>query len=229
MTSGGVDWNGVALVAFDVDGTLYAQPPIRRRMATELVFAAFRSGDLGVIRVIRAYRALREQIGTSEAPYDEQALIAETARQSGASAAKVAEVVEQWIGKRPLKHLARHPVPGIHALFQDLSRRGVAIGVVSDYPAQEKLRALNLAADHVVGAGEVPLAYLKPRPEGLLRVIELAKATPEQTIFIGDRIDRDGEAARRAGVRVLIRSKHARPGWLTFRDYHADLFHDLRP
>jgi beta-phosphoglucomutase-like phosphatase (HAD superfamily) len=48
------------------------------------------------------------------------------------------------------------------------------------------------------------IARLKPHPLGLLTVAALLGVRPERCLIIGDRDDRDGEAARRGGFRFLM-------------------------
>ena len=54
--------------------------------------------------------------------------------------------------------------------------------------------------------------------------MEAAHAAPGGTVLIGDRADRDGAAARRAGAWPLIRSVKAVEGWQTFARFDDPLF-----
>ena len=82
--------------------------------------------------------------------------------------------------------------------------------------------AMGLAANHVVAASEVGL--LKPHARGLESLMAAASATARETLFIGDRVDRDGVASRRAGVRILIRSSKPIEAFQTFKTFHDPLF-----
>jgi len=103
-------------------------------------------------------------------------------------------------------------------------RAAKLIGVVSDYPASAKLAAMGLAADHVVWAGESDVGILKPHPRGLQRLMTRAGVSASETVLVGDRVERDGAAARRAGSRCLIRSRKPRQGWETFAAYDDSPF-----
>jgi FMN phosphatase YigB (HAD superfamily) len=50
------DWRDIRLVAFDVDGTLYRQRPLRLRMGRDIVIYTVAKCDLNAIRVVSAYR-----------------------------------------------------------------------------------------------------------------------------------------------------------------------------
>jgi FMN phosphatase YigB (HAD superfamily) len=74
----------------------------------------------------------------------------------------------------------------------------------------------------VVAACDVGL--LKPHPVGLQSLMASAGATAGDTLFIGDRADRDGLAGQRAGVRTLIRSSKPIEALQTFETFHDPLF-----
>lgn len=63
MIARNIDWGSIRFVVFDVDGTLYNQRMLRLRMAGELIADAVARGSLTNLRVLRAYRSLREAIG----------------------------------------------------------------------------------------------------------------------------------------------------------------------
>jgi putative hydrolase of the HAD superfamily len=108
-----------------------------------------------------------------------------------------------------------------------LRRSGKSIGILSDYPAEAKLEALGLSANYVVFAGDEGIGLLKPHPRGLESLIAAAGVKPHQTVVIGDRVDRDGLVARRAGAQALIRSSKPIEGWQTFARFDEALFSPL--
>jgi FMN phosphatase YigB (HAD superfamily) len=179
---------------------------------------AFRAYDLSFVNVIRTFRRLRERFAEEEQADFDSLLFEATARACRRSESFVRQVVDDWICHRPLPFLRGCVFPHTARLFDAIRSSGRRIAVLSDYPAADKLRAMDLTADIVVSASDVGL--LKPNPKGLLHIMKTAGISPGECVFIGDRFDRDGEAAERAKVAVLIRStrKHAR--FLTFRTYN---------
>ena len=220
-----IDWARIRLVAFDVDGTLYAQRPLRLRMAAALAAHTLSRRSLRTLAVLRSYRTLREELGSAETADFDRLLLAEVARRHGLEPEAAGRLVAEWMEDRPLGALAGCRYPAIDLLFDRVRRSGRTIGILSDYPARDKLAAMGLEADHLVSAGEVGL--LKPHPRGLQRLMELARTTPEQTILIGDRLDRDAEAARRAGSACLLRSTKPVPGVGTFKRFDDPIFAGL--
>lgn len=225
MSSSPVDWDQVRLIVFDVDGTLYAQERLRMRMALRLAWHCATTLSPRTAFVLRDYRRLREEFGDAEVEDFEERLLGDVARKHAVPESTVRDTVRDWIETRPLPMLASCRYPALDALFARIRTSGRSIGILSDYQAEEKLRAMNLEADHILGAGDVGI--LKPHPRGLLTLMERAGMTASQTVMIGDRAERDGEAARRAGVPCLIRSEKPVAGHAAFTRYDDPVFDGL--
>ena len=217
-------WDRVGLVVFDMDGTLYRQRPLRIRMARDLALHTLLKRDVTAIAVLARYRRIRERLGDEQVIDFEHALISQTADATANSPDDVRSIVSEWIEQRPLTYLAACRYPGVPQLFAGLRRSGRSIGILSDYPAKAKLEALGLAAEHVVCAGDEGIGCLKPHPKGLAFLIAAAGAKPEETLVIGDRVDRDGLVARRVGAQALIRSSRPIEGWQTFASFDDAVF-----
>ncbi|MGO8658062.1 HAD family hydrolase, partial [Rhizobium ruizarguesonis] len=84
---------------FDVDGTLYNQRRLRLWMAGELIADAVARGSLTNLRVLRAYRSLREAIGEGEIDDFQTTLMARIVARTGQPAEKIEAVVSEWIGR----------------------------------------------------------------------------------------------------------------------------------
>jgi putative hydrolase of the HAD superfamily len=218
------DWDGIRLVVFDVDGTLYRQRPLRLWMARDLLLHSLLKRDLNVITVLRNFRRIRERLADEQIVDFEPALIAETAATTANTPDTVRAIATEWLERRPLPYLAGCLYPRLTQLLAGLRRNGKSIGVLSDYPAKAKLAALGLTADHIVTADDEGVRLLKPHPRGLESLMTAAGVQASATVLIGDRADRDGVAARRAGARALIRSSRPIEGWQTFAGFDDALF-----
>jgi putative hydrolase of the HAD superfamily len=222
-----VDWQQIKLVVFDVDGTLYDQRFVRARMARDLLLSALQRRSLKTLSVLKAFRRIREELAEAEVDEFEAPLIEKTAAACACSAEDVRQIVAEWIETRPLPYVAAARYKGLPALFAGIKQSGKQIGILSDYAAARKLEALELRADFIVSAQDAIVGRLKPHPRGLEVLMSLARVAPEETCLIGDRIERDGLAAQRAGAAWLIRSSRSLTGWHTFPHYQASLFSDL--
>jgi len=218
------DWDGIRLVAFDVDGTLYRQRPVRWRMARDLLIQSVLKCDFSALAVLANYRLIRERLSSEEVINFERVLIAETAAATASPPDMVRAIVSEWIEERPLAYLASFLYSKLHELFAGLRREGKLIGILSDYPAEAKLMSLGLTANHIVTAGDEDVGVLKPHPRGLTSLMAKAGVSAHATMLIGDRPDRDGAVARRVGARVLIRSSKAIAGWQTFSNFDDAVF-----
>jgi len=221
------DWSAIQLVVFDVDGTLYNQRLLRALMARDLLFHIAARGDFRLLQVLRAYRTIRERLGDQGVADFQRTLISETAAAAGVAPDYVLGTVAEWIEQRPLPYLARSRYPGLLELFAGLKRKGKTVGILSDYPARAKLAALSLGADHVVSAGDDGVGFLKPHTRGLEVLMARAGVDAGSALVIGDRADRDGEVARRMGVRALVRSSSPIGEWQTFSRFDGALFAPL--
>ena len=79
----------------------------------------------------------------------------------------------------------------------------------------------------MVCATDAEVARLKPDPAGLLAILRATGVDARRALMIGDRFDRDGVAASRAGMRALIRSGRPHPDYGTFRAYDDPVFQPL--
>lgn len=201
------------MVVFDVDGTLYEQGPVRWRMLRALAStpgegqAAGGLGRIARFRAIARFRVLREGLA-EEAPegFDEE-LFERFAGETGISTHEARRLIDDWMVQRPLPYLANAAVPGAGALFAALRQARITIGIWSDYPAQAKLSALGLEADHVVCATDNDVGALKPRPKGLDLLAAQAGCAPDHVLMVGDRLSRDGAAATAFGCPFMLRAK----------------------
>lgn len=227
MRPADIDWGRIQFVVFDVDGTLYNQGRLRRRMALEMLAHSVTRGDFGLIPIIKNFRIARERLAEAEVENFEERLVADVSAATGRSIQDVRHVAAEWIEKRPLPYLRTCRFSGLAELFAGIKRQGKAIGIFSDYPAQAKLDALGLHFDHMACADDDEVGVLKPNPKGLTVLMRRAGAAPSSTILIGDRVERDAAAARRAGAHSLIRTQRTLDGVGTFARYDDHIFAPL--
>ena len=222
--NGAIDWAAIGLVIFDVDGTLYNQRSLRLRMARDLVINSALRFDRSTLRILSAYRRIREEVGDAEVVDFEPVLIERTAAAARCKPHAVRAAVDEWINQRPLPYLKACRYPGVAKLFTGLKRHGKMIGVLSDYPAVAKVAALSLTADVIIAAGDDAVRRLKPDPRGLELMLAATGTRAEAAVMIGDRVERDGAIASRVGMRALIRSSQPIAGWQTFQRFDDPLF-----
>jgi putative hydrolase of the HAD superfamily len=99
------------------------------------------------------------------------------------------------------------PYPGIVDALETLHAQ-VAVGLVSDGDPtiqRNKLRALGLEIhfDIVVFSDELGRAHRKPSPVPLLAALLGLGVDPRDAVFVGDRPDKDVQAAAATGMRAI--------------------------
>lgn len=224
------NWEGVKAVIFDVDGTLYAQAPLRRKMLLDLIgYYGLRPWRVGELLLLRRFRAEREKHASAAAQNLESAQYEWCAHATGYSVQQVRRVVEQWIFRHPTQYLAGCTYPGTHAFFAALRANGIKIGIYSDYPAHEKLAAMGLQADVVISSTDPEVNAFKPDSRGLRHLAAQFGLAPEDCLFIGDRPELDGACAAQAAMPFLLVENQPFADFTFFHRLHRSFFdHSLR-
>jgi len=106
------------------------------------------------------------------------------------------------------------PYEETHTLLEELTRRAVGVGLVSnwDHTARRILDRLDLSRflDPVVVSFEV--GHSKPSPEIFRIALERAGVAAEQCLYVGDNYYDDAVGARSVGIRPLIVNRFGRLG-----------------
>jgi putative hydrolase of the HAD superfamily len=222
------DPRALKAVVFDIDGTLYRQGPLRRAMLFRLLAAHAVRPMAGwrTFAALRAYRHAQEQLRgdlSGDVAAAQVKLACERARMDRAI---VAETVERWMEREPLAILRRHLQPGLVEFLDVCRLRGLRLATLSDYPGDDKLRALGVAHyfDVSLCAQSKEIGVFKPNPKGLQVALDRLGAAPAHTLYVGDRVDVDAPAAEAAGVPCAIltrtRSANGVPSYFQAENYY---------
>lgn len=210
----------IRAVLFDVDGTLYHQPPLRLLMAGELGAAPWLNHAPWrvprVWRMLSVFRRVREELralGHAEEPLATLQYTRAAAR-ADVPASDMEATVTEWMYERPLKYLPRVVRGGMAGVLAGLESRGLRVGAFSDYPVAEKLQAMGLrgAMSIELDATSEAINAFKPHPRGLFVACERWGLTPGEVLYVGDRADVDAEGAARAGMPCAIVGRPAASG-----------------
>jgi FMN phosphatase YigB (HAD superfamily) len=203
-------------IVFDVDGTLYRQDQLRRRMLVHLVRSHAMRPVRGwrTARVLQAYRRAQEDLRVLNATEDiAGAQVTRTCERTGAQRDTVVEWVNRWMEQEPLAFLAECIQPGLREFLNACKARGQRLGALSDYPAEAKLEALGIAPffDVVLCAQDPAIDCFKPNPRGLLVALTRLGSLASKSLYVGDRLDVDAPTAKAAGTRCAIVTRHGAP------------------
>lgn len=194
--------NGVQTVVFDLDGTLYDKTGLARRMVRRLWWCL----PLLMSERLARRKAHHVQFASEKEFFD--AFFATMARGHWWGP----KIAEKWYHTVYLpamvRLIARHHAarPEAIELLEECQARGLKMAIYSDYGSvDDKLTALGIDKSQfslVISAPE--LGALKPSKPCAQRVMDMLHADPKTTLFIGDRDDKDGEAARSVGARFVL-------------------------
>jgi putative hydrolase of the HAD superfamily len=198
----------VRAVLFDVDGTMYHQGRLRLLMAAELAAFAARRPSQGrrVWRALAEYRKAQETLRHRAHPAGAAEQLQMAAERTRLPVGEIRAIVDEWMQVRPLKYLAGSRAYGLIELLAFLAARRLPIGVLSDYPAAQKLEALGIAGRFslVLCAGDAEIGAFKPNGRGFALACARWNLDPVDVLYVGDRADVDGAGAAAAGMSAVI-------------------------
>lgn len=208
---------------FDIDGTMY---PNWRMYIVSGPFA------LRNHRLIRAFAAARKRIRALPGPVDVHAVQAEiVAERLGGEPDLVRAAIDREIYARWEQLLRRVPLfPEVPRVIDELRKEGIALGVLSDFPTNQKLDLLGIAGrwDAVLSSEEV--GALKPDPAPFLAIARELNTDPSDVLYVGNNYAYDVIGAKRAGMKAAHLVGRAPSGSVadfSFRRFR-DLLHWIR-
>jgi putative hydrolase of the HAD superfamily len=185
----------ICAVLFDLDDTLYPQSSWLTGALTAVAdagstFGADRRALLGALRAV------------ADQGSDRGRVIDRALAQCGCTHIPVPPLVDAFRTHAPR---SLRCYPGVAQALTRL-REHVPIGIVTDGDVsiqQSKLRALHLDADVVVFSDAHGRTHRKPDPIPFRHALAALGVGARQTVFIGDRPDKDIVGAMRLGMRAI--------------------------
>jgi len=160
------------------------------------------------LNVIRQYRKsqeiLRESPEMESGNQNSQLLL--TSRHTGESVPYISEVIDEWFEKRPLPFLRLCCRKGLIESMDLLNKRGIKLGVFSDYAAERKLEAMGVSKyiGTVVSSKDEEVRGFKPETNGFTIAAVKMGLKPSEILYVGDRPEVDGPGGVKAGMQVAI-------------------------
>lgn len=197
-----MDWNKYDLYVFDVDGTLYFQNKLRMVMAGRLLgYYICHINKYKDLFIIKDFRSLRDRAKDTENLYEL------TAEKNKVSTERVKDVIKKWIYDNPLDAVRATRDKKLIEIIERLQNEDKKVAIWSDYAADDKLKALGIKCEYVYTAEQERVGELKPSPKGLNLIMKDLNVSADKTLMVGDRMVKDGEAAKAAGCDYIILGK----------------------
>ncbi len=215
--------NEYSAVVFDLDGTLYYQKQLRMTMAKRLAkYFISHPFELKDLLILKKFREVRDEWDDILVAHSEAVLrcvkpgeTAENvnlddlqyrylAKKMHSKEEHVRSVITKWIHDNPLNAIKESEDLLIAQIIAMLRKLNVKVYIFSDYPIEDKMRAMGIKADGYYSATMPRINELKPSPKGLYIIMHDNDLNPEDILMIGDRDVKDGEAGRRAKVDYII-------------------------
>ena len=199
-------FNDYKLYVFDLDGTLYDQPRLRKIMAMRLIkYYILHPFSMTDLLILMYFRKVKDSWTESAADDD---IIKKVSEDKHTGRDRVARIVRKWIYDDPLFVLRKTRDEALIKRISLLRSDGAKVVVLSDYPTAAKLKALGVSVDGSYGPEDARIDELKPSPKGLWVIMEDFDVAAEDVLMIGDRMEKDGASAEAAGVDFLILDRH---------------------
>lgn len=200
-------------MAFDIDGTLYPERALNARLG---LFAARNA------RFLLAFSSARRMLHaldetTGDWPEDlegfrrlQAELVAERLKLSEAEAAALADRI---IYGELDSYFEGLPVfGGLQRALDDLSSGGLRLAVLSDFPAERKLKLLGLSGRFELAQCSEGSGLLKPAARPFLRLAAALGLEPGEMLYVGNSRRYDVRGSRAAGMRSALLSSARRRG-----------------
>ena len=194
--------NGVNVVVFDLDGTLYDKRGLAGRMIRRMWWC---------LPLLAAERLARRNMHyvcySSEAEFYDAFF-----RTMARGHLWGPMVATTWYCSLFMPTMVRmirryhHPRPEMLEMIEECKARKIRMAIYSDYGfVMDKLEALGIDPNLFELKVAAPsFGALKPSAECAKRLMKILHADPKTTLFVGDRDDKDGESARSVGARFLL-------------------------
>ena len=197
----------IKLVIFDFDNTLYHGTLFALRLVLSNLRRALWAKAERKARKLLAGKDYANGTDLHAALFDEMSKILGTEPKA----------IKDWYETKYLnsmvsilnKHYAARPLA--KETIDKLLKSGIKVAVLSDYGLTDRrLEAIGLADDRIGKWSTEDIGALKPAARTFAEVAQANRATPQETLVIGDRADTDGAGAKNAEMSCwLIDGKKA--------------------
>ena len=122
----------------------------------------------------------------------------------GTTPERVQKAVGFFMLDAPLKLLPQYRDEVMYSIIEQLREKKITIVIYSDYPVEDKLKALGITADFCFTSADAEIGCMKPDPKGIRVILDTLGIGADEAVMIGDRYEKDGLAAKANNVDYII-------------------------
>jgi putative hydrolase of the HAD superfamily len=213
----------VKAVCFDIDGTLYP----KGQTGLKLMCSFWPSPRLAY-HYRRFRKAVREEVGIITVPENQEGfrrrqaawILEDMGRELTGNAVSTMEkrIEKQFYSCWKRSFSTLKPYQGIREAMLRFQSKGCRLGILSDFPVEEKLKTLGVADLIDFFCCSEDAGYLKPHPKPFHLLARNLEVGVEEIVYVGDSYHKDIVGAAGVGMKTcLITSKANRnrlkAGW----------------
>jgi len=191
-----VDFSDIKAVAFDIDGTLYRTWRFNIRMPVHFFGHLYFFSQYGLVR-----RKMRKMMASSD---DLCKLQAELMSKRLFCSPEKAQLILDKIVYKGMEKMFRtiRPCKGAYDFIKKLKDNGYKIGILSDFPPEQKGEIWGIKSLCDVILGTEAAGALKPSPVPFLKLAEKLELKPEQILYVGNNHKYDILGSKNAGMKA---------------------------
>ncbi|AEC02881.1 HAD family hydrolase [Parasphaerochaeta coccoides] len=223
--------NGIKVVCFDIDGTLYPKTILNRKMLATLFPHALTA--LRFMKMRSLFRQSQNAVPTVPATLEgmrrRQAQLVLQRRGMPATEENLSRVEDAFVrhiyGRWEESYHNLRPFPHVKDAMVQMKDNGMLLGVMSDFPVAGKIDSMGMSALVDVAVSSEESGYLKPHPAAFSYLLEkMGNPNPSVVLYIGDSYDKDVEGAYGMGMKSCLLAERRSIGGGKRTDFpHADL------
>lgn len=215
----------ILALGFDIDGTLYAESKLYRKLFFKAIprlrlLYAFNSVRHDIRSLLKSEEYRSKNIKSIDDFHHFQAGL--VAKRVGKDQGLVHKEIESFFYKAALEPFSDIPLyKGVKELLVNMKNRGLLLGALSDFPCDEKIRLMGLDSIFDVVMTSEETGFVKPDPASFALFAKRMGVDPGKILFVGNSERYDVAGSIGAGMRAAKISKQSGPSAaeFVFSDY----------
>ena len=185
----------IKAVFFDIDGTLYPIKGLNRQFMRLYLLHPIKT-----VCFFKARKAVREALkNTSDTSTSREVFLLRQAESVFKGKDYFNKIYSDIVKKRKIA-----PFKDLESLLKELKSRNYVLGVMSDFPVENKLKELGLEKYFTYCLSSEDTGYLKPDVRAFDYILRVCGYKSNEILYIGDSRVKDYNGAMNAGMHAVL-------------------------